>query len=120
MKKVGDKVTRYDMRGMLIPFNPASRSPIFLELDGKHILPIFSNKEKFDEAAKWGGFSFAAQNVILDPEEFKKSVLIYKNKFPFHVVADPYITPEGNTRFQLIPFDDEEKVHLGEKNGQKS
>jgi hypothetical protein len=116
MKKVNPaKITRYQMTGMFMPLNPASNGPVFLELDGEFLLPIFSTKEKFDEAAKWGGFTFAKCTVILEPEEFKNSVLQHKSKFNFHVAADLYVTPEGNTRFQLIPFDDEEKEYL---NGQ--
>jgi len=117
MKKVSDKIIRYSIRGMLMAFNPMSNSPVFLEIDGKFLLPIFSTKDKFDEAAKWGGFTFAKYNIIVDPEEFRNSVLQYKKKFLFHVVADPCLTNEGNTQFQLIPFDDEEASYLKENHG---
>lgn len=120
MKKVSEEISRYQIKGMLMPINPASNAPIFLPINDTFILPIFSSREKFDEAAKWGGFEFAKHGLILNTDEFKTAVLFYKKKHPFHVVIDPYITPEGNTRFQLVPFDDEEKSHLGEKDERKS
>jgi len=118
MKKVQpQKITQYKLEGMLMPLNPFSNNPVFLTLNGKYLLPIFSTKEKFDETAKWAKFEFAKCTVIIDVEDFINSILHHKIKFRFHVVVDPYVTPEGNTRFQLIPFDEEEKAHLGEDNG---
>lgn len=111
MKKLSNELTQYNIKGMLLPFNPFSRKPVFLEVNGKFLLPIFSTKDKFDEAAKWAGFAFAKCSIIVDPEDFKKSVLQYKQKSNFHVVADPYVTEEGNTRFQLIPFDEQESAY---------
>lgn len=115
MKKVSEKTTRYLMRGMLLPLNSASNIPVFLEVEGGLILPLFTSHGKFNEASKWGGFAFAKPNLIINSQEFHDSVLFFKKKFPFHVVVDPHLTPEGNTRFQLVVFDEEEKEYL---NGQ--
>lgn len=114
MKKVyPEKIIQYKLEGMLMAFNPVSLNPIFLELNGEYLLPIFNTKQKFDEAK----FISAKCTVILDQNEFINSILHYKNKFNFHVAVDPYVTPEGNTRFQLILLDEEEKVYLGENCG---
>jgi hypothetical protein len=113
MKQVSDKRIRYQVKGLLLPINPGSKAPIWLEVDGEQILPLFTSIEKFDKAAKWGGFSFATKNVILNPQNFYNCVLMLRKKFPFHVVVDPHITKEGNTQFQLLLFEEEE-------NGQKS
>ena len=118
MNRISDEIKKFMLQGAFMPFNPLSNKPVFLEFNGQFVLPVFSTKEKFDEAAKWAGFTFATCSVIIDPEDFKNSVLAYKNKFNFHVAADPYITEEGNTRFQLIPFDEEEKSYLEKKDGQ--
>ncbi len=118
MNKVSDEVKKFILQGALMPFNPFSKKPIFLEFNGQFVLPVFSTKEKFDEAAKWGGFTFAKCSIIVNTDEFRNTVLDHKKRFNFHVVADPYITEKGNTRFQMIPFDEEEKVYLGEKSGQ--
>jgi hypothetical protein len=107
MKQVSEQKTRYQIRGLLLPINPGTHSPIFLEVDGQYILPLFTTRDKFTEATQWGGFSFANINVIVNPQDFHDCVMTFKKKFPFHVVVDPYITEEGNTRFQLLLFDGE-------------
>lgn len=115
MKKLADKTVPYIIRGMILPMNPTN-SPVFLEVDGKLILPLFTTRDKFNEAAKWGGFSFAKANVVLNPQDFHDCVMLFKKKFPFHVAIDPYLTPEGNTRFQMAIYDEEEQ---GIKDGQE-
>lgn len=116
MNKVSDKNTRYQVRGMVLPIDPGSKSPVFIENNGKLLLPLFTSLGKFEEASNWGNFSHAQPNIIINPQDFQDCVLMFKKKFPFHVAIDPYITPEGNTRFQLAVYDDEEKEHL---NGQE-
>jgi len=120
MKKVTEKVIQYQIRGMLLPINPANNNPIFLELGGKTILPLFTTTDRFAEAAKWCGFGFATANVILNTQDFQDCVLLFKKRFPFHVVIDPHKTPEGNTRFQLAVYDESEQQYLGASDGQES
>jgi len=98
MKQVSDEIKQYGLEGMFIPFSPSEHIPFFLNLDGQLLLPVFSTKEKYDEAAKWGNFELARCKMINDPKNFLESVSAFKVK----VAVDPYITPEGNTRFQLL------------------
>lgn len=101
MKQVSDDVKQFVLDGMFIPFNSVSSVPIFLNIGGQLLLPVFSTKEKYDEAAKWGNFELARCKMINDPKNFLESVAAYKVK----VAVDPYITPEGNTRFQLLKLE---------------
>lgn len=117
MKKVSDKNIRYQVRGMILPIDPGCKSPVFIKGNGELLLPLFTSLGKFEEASKWGNFPFAQPNIIINPQDFQDCVLMFKKRFQFHVAIDPYITPEGNTRFQLAAYDDQEKEHL---NGQKS
>jgi hypothetical protein len=109
MKRVSDKINQHKIEGRLIPY--LDNKPMLLELNGKFLMPLFSSKEKYDEAAKWTDFSSAQLKVINDSGQFIRSVQAAKSKIKFHVVVDPYVTPEGNTRFDLIPFEE------GEENG---
>jgi hypothetical protein len=108
MKRISDKINQFDLTGMFLPFNPFTNNPVFLELDGKFLMPLFSTEEKYNAAKEWAGFDFAKIKRITNPEEFMESIALSKKEIEFHVVVDPYITPEGNTRFQLIPFNEEE------------
>lgn len=109
MKQVSDKSTRYQIRGMLLPLNPATKFPIFLSVNGTLILPIFTTSEKFEAASKWGKFAHAKPNVIVDAQNFQDHVLYFKKKLNFHVAIDPYITEDGNTRFELVPWENEDE-----------
>ena len=109
MKRIGDKTVVHPVRGMLLPMNPSNNNPVFLELDGKLILPLFTSRDKFSEAAKWGGFEYARPNAIINAQDFYDCVILFKKRFPFHVAIDLHITPEGNTRFQMAIYDDEEQ-----------
>lgn len=109
MKPVSDKRSLHPIRGLLLPINPGSNGPVFLQVGGKTLLPVFSDKLKFSEAAKWGKFEDATSNVIVNPQDFYDCVIMFKKRFPFHVVLDPYITEEGNTRFQLLLYEEEKE-----------
>ena len=104
---------RYNLAGMFLPINPANNKPVFLTICGKFLLPIFTTEDKLKVAAEWGNFTFAIPKSILDPVDFTNSVLNFKKNLAFHVVVDPYINEKGNTEFQMIPFDEEERK-LGE------
>lgn len=101
MKQVSDDIQKYGLEGMRIPFNSTSDVPVFLNIGGQLLLPVFSTKEKYDEAAKWGDFELARCKMVTDHKSFLESVYAYKVK----VAVDPYITPEGNTRFQLLKLE---------------
>lgn len=113
MNKVSDTITTYQLRGMILPINPVSKTPVFLELNKEFYLPLFTAKEKFEDASKWGGFQFATASIILNPLDFRSSVFGFRERFPFHVIVDPYITGDGKTQFQLVQLEEE-------KNGQES
>ncbi len=98
---------KIDLVGLLLPFNQFTNRPVFLKVGDKFLLPLFTSQEKYNEAAVWGGFEFAKPKKIADPLDFTKSVLACRKEFTFHVVADPYITAEGNTRFELILLEGE-------------
>jgi hypothetical protein len=115
MKKVSDKIIRHQVRGMILPIDPGSNSPVFLNNNGVLFLPLFTSLDKFKEASEWGKFPSAQPNIIINPQDFEDCVFMFKKKFPFHVAIDPHLTPEGNTRFQLAAYDEEEKENL---NGQ--
>ena len=88
---------KYKLEGMLIPFD---KTPIFINIQDNVFLSIFNTKEKFDEMAKIG--KFADCKVIVDVDDFMKSIEAYRKNFDFGVIADPYITGEGNTCYQLL------------------
>ena len=119
MKKVSDKNIKLALDGMLVPINPVNGIPILLYLqEGKMLLPLFTDKEKYSKAAVWGNFIGAKCQMVEQQLEFLNSIIEFKKQISFHVVVDPYITPEGNTRFQLLALDEEEKSYLKEdKNG---
>lgn len=75
-------------------------------------MPIFSDEEKYNNAAKWFGFEDAIQNKINDGQKFIEIVLGIKKKLEFFLVVDPYLTAEGNTRFDAIVLD---KPEIGGK-----
>lgn len=104
MKPVSEKKSLHPIRGLLLPMNGGQ--PVFLQVGGQTLLPVFSDKTKFTDAAKWGKFTEAGSNVIVNPQEFYDCVMFFKKRFPFHVVLDPYITEDGNTRFQLLLYEE--------------
>lgn len=114
MKKLPIEGMPYQLEGMFVPFNPELNKPILLKMDGKLFLPVFSTKEKLEEAAKWVDIGFASHNVIVDYQDFKRAVFAIKKEFTVHVIVDPYKTETGSVRFNLIPLDDEEKKLIGE------
>ena len=105
MKQVSEKKSLHPIRGLLLPMN--GNKPVFMQVAGQTLLPVFSDKTKFSEASKWGKFEEASSSVIVNPQEFYDCVMFFKKRFPFHVVLDPYITDEGNTRFQLLMYGEE-------------
>lgn len=115
MRKISNEGDTYCLKGMLVPFNNKIKQPVLIRIDSKLFLPIFSTKEKFDEVAKWACFEFASYSFIDSVEDFADAVLKIKQEIAVHVIADPFITEEKNIRFNLIPFDEEEKQLIENK-----
>jgi hypothetical protein len=107
---------KYNLQGMLIPFNPFTNKPIFLEASGQYLLPIFSTQEQYDAASKWAGFEFAKQKPISDPQDFINSVVTTQKEFKFLVAADPYINSDGNTTFELIKLEEPDMTAVPNEN----
>lgn len=93
--------------GMLLAFWKGAASPITIIIENEQCLPIYSEKEKLETSMKDLKIEEYDIKQIDNGAEFLESVIPH-----FRVVLNPYITPEGNTRFtniQPIKDDNEKK-----------
>ena len=105
MIKIGDTFVRSNLTGAWFPVHPATQKLLSISCEDGILIPIFSTKEKYDEAAKWGGFQFAHCQEVLNHKQFFDSLMEAKTRFSFHLILDPEIV-EGRLRFKLIPLDE--------------
>jgi hypothetical protein len=72
--------------------------PVLFLLEGRHLLPVFTTPAKMTEAYGWAGVvdPYTVKRID-DGREFLASV---EGKYP--VILDPWVTPQGNTRFLLV------------------
>lgn len=105
MIRIGDTFIRSDLTGTWFPAHPANQQLLSINCGDGILIPIFSTKEKYDEAAKWGGFQFAHCQEILNHKQFFDSLMEAKTRFSFHLILDPELV-EGRLRFKLIPLDE--------------
>ena len=105
MKRVEDKFERTDLTGTWFPVNPTTQKLLSVDCGDGILIPIFSTKEKYDEAAKWGGFQFAHCQQVLDYKVLFDSLMEAKTRFDFRLILDPELV-EGRLRFKLIPLDE--------------
>lgn len=89
-----------NLEGLFVPFNGAG--PVLLRSGTDVIMPLFSSREKYLEAIDWAKLQNANCNAIVDGQQFLQAITDLKSKIKFHVALDPFITEEGNTRFQLL------------------
>jgi len=104
MKRL-NKFERTELTGTWFPVHPTTQKLLSINCEDGILIPVFSTKEKYEEAAKWGGFQFAICQEILDHRVFFAALMEAKTRFEFRLILDPHVV-EGRLRFQLIPLDD--------------
>lgn len=71
--------------------------PFLLRLEGVEFLPIFSTQEKLEAALELAGMD---KDVAMQVKRIDSGVAFLESVAGFvRVMVDPWITPEGNTRF---------------------
>lgn len=105
MIKIGDTFVRSDLTGTWFPVHPGTQKLLSISCEDGILIPIFSTKEKYDEAAKWGGFQFAHCQEVLDHKQFFDSLMEAKTRFEFRLILDPELV-DGRLRFKLIPLNE--------------
>lgn len=105
MIRIGDTFIRSDLTGAWFPVHPANQQLLSINCGDGILIPIFSTREKYDEAAKWGGFQFAHCQEVLDHKQFFDSLLEAKTRFDFRLILDPELV-NGHLRFKLVPLDE--------------
>lgn len=89
-------VSKSSLSGKLIPWQLDIDQPHLVRIEDRNFLAVFSTEEKAKEAIRLMGVK-AKIKVITDGEEFYNSVVSQ-----IDIILDPYITPQGTTRFTLL------------------
>jgi len=105
MIKIGDTFIRSDLTGAWFPVNPTTQQLVAISCNDGILIPLFSTKEKYDKAAKWGGFQYAYCQEVLDHKKLFDSLMEAKTRFSFHLILDPELV-DGRLRFNLVPLDE--------------
>lgn len=97
MKPVFVTLDAIDLRGWVIGVYEGSGGLwVWVTLEGRDFLLVCSSREKYEAALSFMGITGVTLKRIHDAQEFLDSVA------GIPLMLDPYITPEGNTRFKTL------------------
>lgn len=105
MKRIEDAFVRTELTGTWFPVNPGTHQLVAISCNDGILIPLFSTKEKYDEAAKWGGFQYAYCQQVLDYKVLFDALMEAKTRFDFRLILDPELV-DSRLRFKLVPLDE--------------
>lgn len=97
MKRLNQNLHEHDLTGKFLPWRLDIDQPVLLRIENTLFLPVYSTEEKLRSSMVIARQTRYKIKHIDDGRDFFDSV-----KGKIRVCLDPWITPEGNTRFQEL------------------
>ncbi len=99
MKQISSELKNVNVEDMFIGMYGENK-PFLLVLEGIKFLPIFTTPEKLEETVLRCKVPPVSTKQITDQWDFLDSIV-----GKIRIMVDPWITPEGNTRFTEILYE---------------